>query len=207
MIRRKRNLIFAQIILFILGVFIIVYTYYNESQIEQIITPENQKKISDSLKDQNNNTYDVFYDIKYSGIDLAGNRYILTSKEAINNKNNPELVNMKFVEVNFYFKDDTILNVISDSGVYNNKTLDMLFEKNVKAFYEGSKLFADKANYSNTKSFLEISDNVTVADQRGTLIADKLLFDIKKQKLNIISFNNNKINAKIDLKWEKVLEF
>ena len=200
MIRRKRNLIFAQIILFILGVLIIVYTYYNKSQIEQIITPENQKKISDSLKDQNNDTYDVFYNIKYSGIDLAGNRYILTSKEAINNKNNPELVNMKFVEVNFYFKDDTILNVISDSGVYNNKTLDMLFEKNVKAFYEGSKLFADKANYSNTKSFLEISDNVTVADQRGTLIADKLLFDIKKQKLNIISFNNNKINAKIDLK-------
>ena len=107
---------------------------------------------------------------------------------------------MRFVEVNFYFKDDTILNVISDSGVYNNKTLDMLFEKNVKAFYEGSELFADKANYSNIKSFLEISDNVTVSDQRGTLIADKLLFDIKKQKLNIISFNNNKINAKIDLK-------
>ena len=121
-------------------------------------------------------------------------------KEAINNKTNPELVNMKFVEVNFYFKDDTILNVFSDSGVYNNKTLDMLFEKNVKAFYEGSELYADKANYSNIESFLEISDNVTVSDQRGTLIADKLLFDIKKQKLNIISFNNNKINAKIDLK-------
>ncbi len=207
MIRRKRNIIFAQIILFILGIFIIFYTYYNRSQLEQIITPENQKKISNSLKDQNNDSIDVFYDIKYSGIDLAGNRYILTSKEAINNKTNPELVNMKFVEVNFYFKDDTILNVFSDSGVYNNKTLDMLFEKNVKAFYEGSELYADKANYSNIESFLEISDNVTVSDQRGTLIADKLLFDIKKQKLNIISFNNNKINAKIDLKWEKVLEF
>ena len=207
MIRRKRNLIFAQIILFIFGVFIIVYTYYNKSQIEQIISPENKKKISASLKEQNNDSNDVFYNIKYSGIDLAGNRYILTSKEAISNKDNPELVNMKFVEVNFYFKDDTILNVLSDSGVYNNKTLDMLFEKNVKAFYEGSELFADKANYSNIKSFLEISDNVTVSDQRGTLVADKLLFDIKKQKLNIISFNNNKINAKIDLKWEKVLEF
>ena len=166
MIRRKRNIIFAQIILFILGIFIIFYTYYNRSQLEQIITPENQKKISNSLKDQNNDSIDVFYDIKYSGIDLAGNRYILTSKEAINNKTNPELVNMKFVEVNFYFKDDTILNVFSDSGVYNNKTLDMLFEKNVKAFYEGSELYADKANYSNIESFLEISDNVTVSDQR-----------------------------------------
>ena len=32
------------------------------------------------------------------------------------------------------------------------------------------------------------------------MFADKLLFDIKKQKLNITSFNNNKINANINLK-------
>ena len=106
---------------------------------------------------------------------------------------------MKFVEVNFYFKDETILNVQSDEGIYNNKTLDMLFEKNVKAFYEGSELFADKANYSNLKSFLTVTDNVIVNDEKGTLVADELLFDIKKQNLNIISFKNNKINAKIDI--------
>ena len=107
---------------------------------------------------------------------------------------------MKFVEVTFYFKDGTVLNVFSDEGEYNNKTLDMIFEKNVKAFYENSELLADKANYSNVNSFLTISNNVVVSDQRGTLVADKLLFDIKNQNLNIISFNNNKINAKVDLK-------
>ena len=32
------------------------------------------------------------------------------------------------------------------------------------------------------------------------MFADKLLFDIKKQTLNISSFNNNKINANINLK-------
>ena len=83
----------------------------------------------------------------------------------------------------------------------------MKFEKNVKAFYEGSKLFAEKANYSNSESFLTISENVIINDQKGTLTADKLLFDIKKQNLNIISFNNNKINAKIDLEWKKDSEF
>ena len=62
---------------------------------------------------------------------MAGNRYILTSEEAVNNNINPELVNMKFVEVNFYFKDGTILNVTSDKGIYNNKTLDMEFDRNV----------------------------------------------------------------------------
>ena len=97
-----------------IGLCVIIYTYYISKRSEEIITLENRKKISSQLNQQNDVENDVFYNIKYSGIDLAGNRYILTSKEAINNKNNPELVNMKFVEVNFYFKDGTVLNVTSD---------------------------------------------------------------------------------------------
>ena len=40
---------------------------------------------------------------------------------------------MKFVEAIFYFKDDTILNVKSEKGIYNNKTLDMNFEWKCKS--------------------------------------------------------------------------
>ena len=202
MIARKKKLIFIQLILFILGTIILIYTYFdrNKNQSSQIISPKNKKEISEQLQKQENESDDIFYNIKYSGIDLAGNRYILISGEAKNNKINPELVSMKSVEVTFYFKDDTVLVVKSDEGIYNNKTLDMVFEKNVRAFYEESKLFADKADYSNLNSFLTISNNVIVSDQRGKLVADKLLFDIKNQNLNIISFNNNKINANVDLK-------
>ena len=39
-----------------------------------------------------------------------------------------------------------------------------------------------------------------IKDIRGTIVADKLLFDIKKQKLNIESFNDKKVNAKVNLK-------
>ena len=200
MISRKKKLIIAQFTLFLLGVLIIIFTYYNKNQTEQIVTKENKEKIKNQLNEQNNTSSDIFYEIKYSGIDLSGNRYILTSKEASSNKENPELVDMKFVEANFYFKDNTVLNVLSDEGIYNNKTLDMIFNKNVNAKYEGSKLVADKANYSNSKSYLIISDNVIVTDQKGTVTADRLLFDIKKQNLNIISLNNNKINARINMK-------
>jgi len=198
-IKRKKNLLAAQIILFALGILIIFFTYYNREQTSQIITLENKKKIDNTLTTDESES-DIFYNIQYSGIDLSGNRYILNAKEAINNNIDPELVAMKFVEVNFYFKDDTVLNVLSDKGVYNNITLDMLFENNVRAYYEGSELIADKANFSNLNSYLEVSENVTVNDKRGVVTADKLLFDIKKQQLDIISFNNNKINAKIDLK-------
>ena len=107
---------------------------------------------------------------------------------------------MKEVEAIFYFKNDTILYVWSDNGVYNNKTLDMNFDKNVKALYEGSKLFANKAEYSNSKGSLTIAEKVKVQDTRGTMFADKLFFDIKKQSLNISSLNDGKINANVNLK-------
>ena len=97
-------------------------------------------------------------------------------------------------------KDDTVLKVFSDEGVYNNKTLDMLFSKNVKASYEGSKLSAQRAEFSNSESYLIISQDVEVNDEKGTLFADKLLFDVEKQSLNIVAFYKNKVNANINLK-------
>ena len=107
---------------------------------------------------------------------------------------------MKYVEARFFFKDYTILYVWSYEGEYNNKSLDMKFNKNVEAKYEGSELKAQQAEYSNTKSYLIISENVEIKDFKGTVFADQLLFDIKKQTLNIASFNDEKINANINLK-------
>mgnify|MGYP002009896014 CR=1 FL=1 len=208
MIDRKKKIKIIQLSLLVIGSLVLFLTYANKSDSpkEEIVS----KEIQERIKNQNTNlpeNSDIFYNIEYSGLDLAGNRYILKSKEAFNDKNNQEIVQMKFVEAFFYFKDDTVLEVKSDYGIYNNKTLNMNFKKNVKATYEGSELFAQEAEYSNVESFLTIADQVRVNDSKGTMFADKLLFDIKKKKLNIASFNDNKINANINLKWKKVLEF
>ena len=198
---RKKKLRLIQLTLLLLGSVIIFFTYYKKetSLKEPIIPKATQEKIKKQLAEDSKDG-DVFFNISYSGLDLAGNRYILKSKEARNSKENQETVNMKYVEANFYFKDDTILKVMSDTGIYNNKTLDMVFEGNVKANYEGSKLLAQKADYSNTRGLLIISDKVKVIDSRGTIVADNLSFDIKNQKLNIASFNDDKINANIKIK-------
>ncbi len=201
MIKRKKRLRIIQLILLLFGTLIIFYTYLTRDKIskQKIIPKETQEKLKKQLADETKDG-DVFYSIQYSGLDMAGNRYILKSEEAKSSKSNQELVKMKSVEAIFYFKDDTILYVWSDEGLYNNRTLDMNFYGNVRANYEGSKLFAQKAEYSNTKSFLTISENVKISDMKGTMVADKLLFDIKKQTLNIASFNDGKINANINLK-------
>ena len=197
---RKKKLRILQISLFTIGLLIVFLTYLQkDNERKEIISSETQKKIKKQIS-ENPQVADTFYNIEYSGLDLAGNRYILKSKEAINSEENKEIVEMKLVQAIFYFKDETILNVKSDTGIYNNKTLDMKFMGNVNADYQGSKLCAQKAEYSNSNSYLTITEKVKVEDQRGTIFADKLLFDIKKQKLNIASFNDGKINANINLK-------
>ena len=199
MIERKKKLRVTQFILLISGLLIIFFTYINKEKFpsEQFINIETQEKIEKQLSNQEG---DVFFDIEYTGLDLAGNRYVLKSKEAITDKLNQERIKMKNVEAIFYFKDDTILKVWSEEGTYNNKTLDMIFKKNIKALYEGSELYAQRADFSNSNGYLTITEDVKVKDFRGTMVADKLLFDIKKQTLDIASFNDGKINANINLK-------
>ena len=143
---RKKKLRLTQFFLMTFAAIIIFFTYYNQDEnIEKkILSKETQEKVKKQLG-VSSEEGDVFYNIEYSGFDLNGNRYILQSEEALNDKIKNEIVKMKSVKANFYFKDDTVLFVTSDQGVYNNVTLDMTFTENVKATYIESKLFAQKA--------------------------------------------------------------
>ena len=197
---RKQKLRLIQLNLLVFGILIIIFTYSEKKTPDQsLISKETQEKIQKRAENKTNES-DVFYNIEYSGLDLSGNRFVLKSKEASNSKQNQEMVNMKNVEAYFYFKDDTVLKILSDTGIYNNKTLDMNFKGNVTANYEKSVLFAEKAEYSNSQSFLSISDKVKINDIRGSMLADKLLFDIKKKTLNISSFEDGIIDTNVNLK-------
>ncbi len=199
---RKEKIRIIQLSLFVIGLilFIVMYTNSQKSSQVEIISKKKQEEVKKQLDDTNDQQGDVFYNIEYSGFDLSGNRYILKAKEASNEKNNQNIISMKRVEAIFYFKDDTTLQIFSEKGLYNNRTLDMLFTVNVKATYEDSKLFAQRAEYSNSKNFLEISDNVRLNDNQSAITADKLYFDIGKETLNIASNENNKINLSINIK-------
>ena len=201
MIERKKKLRFFQLTLLVFGILLIYLTYYSKDKNtkESSIFKSNSKKIEDQATDNDSDKKELFFNIEYSGLDLNGNRYLLKSSEAYRDKLNPEIINMKIVEAIFHFKDDSVLYVWANTGIYNNKTLDMKFEIDVKANYLGSELYAEKAEYSNTKNYLSIYENVRINDIQGNLIADKLLFDIKKQNLAITSFNDGKINANVKL--------
>ena len=195
---RKKKLLIYQSFLLIFGIsiLIIVFQKRNDLENENIISKSLEKKIDKemkNLKDRDNK----FYNVKYSGLDLQGNRYTIFSKEALNSNTEASLVKMKKVIANFYFKDNTILKITSEEADYNNNTLDIEFKKNVKALYEGSQLYAENAKFQNSQNSLIISDNVRIIAKKGTIFADKLNFDIKNRSLNITSLKERSIKTKI----------
>ena len=201
MIERKKKILFIQITLLVFGLAMIYGTYYikKPETTEEFEVGSANKKIDKEDIDNALEEKDIFFNIEYNGIDLAGNRYILKSEEAFLDEIKPEIVYMKRVKATFYFKDGTVLYVQSNDGVYNNKTLDMKFEQNVKANYLNNELFAEKADYSNKESYLSIYEIVRINSDEGNLVADKLLFDVKYKKLDITSFKDGSINANVKL--------
>ena len=194
----QASLVFTGLVLFLL--FYFKNKEKNEVSSINSVSLMQKNEVREKINRNELDDGDVFYNIEYSGLDLSGNRYILKAKEALSNQQEKNFVRMKYVEAFFYFKDDTILKVFSEKGVYNNKSLDMVFSKNVQADYEGSSLKSQKAEYSNSKKFLRISEKVSLNDSRGNFYADELYFDLKNQTLNMNSKENSKINLNLNLK-------
>ena len=76
----------------------------------------------------------------------------------------------------------------------------MTFEGNVIGKYTESSLLAEKAEYFNSKKLLIITENVKLNDYRGTMLAEKLVFDLEKNTLNISSTKNKKVKANLNYK-------
>ena len=203
MIERKKKIKIIQVALLLVGMLIIFFTYIKRENIsdEKIISSEAQKKIKRQMESKSEE--DIFYNIEYSGLDLAGNRYILKANEATPDKSNQDIINMKSTTAIFYFKDGTVLKVKSKKGVYNNKTLDIKFKESVKANYQESSLYANEANYSNSESYLSISGDVKIKDIRGEIFTDNLFFDLKKQTVDIKSSNENNVKTNIKVNEKK----
>ena len=101
MIERKKKIKIIQISLLLVGMLIIFFTYIKKENTSEnkIISTEAQKKIKKQMENQSEK--DIFYNIEYSGLDLAGNRYILKANEATTDELNQDIINMKSKMVQF----------------------------------------------------------------------------------------------------------
>ncbi len=199
---RKKKIIILQLIIFVFGVLVLYFTY-GKKKTETVISTSDQKLIEERLSKDEEDPINTFENVEYSGIDLNGNRYTVKSEVANFENETPEIINMTVMSGIFYFKDGTILYIKSDRGIYNNKTFDIKFRDNIKANYENEELNADNLDYFNSKSFLSIYGNVKTESIKGTILADKIDFDLNLQTLKINMYDDKKVKVNVNLEENK----
>ena len=188
MTSRKKNLLLIQISIFFIASALLYNTYRDKNE-----ETEEFVKIEAETKPDTNS----FNNIEYSGFDLTGNRYVLQAEKADFKTEKPELINMEKVLARFYLKDGTILVVESDAGLYNNLTLDMIFNQNVKVDYLTHILHSDSLSYSNSNAKLIATGNVQGESiEKGKFSADNVEYDLTDKVLNFSMFGNKQVKVK-----------
>ena len=195
--RKKEKKI--QAVLLIAGIFLILLTYFyypyvskNKSVVE--------KKIQENLSDFSNANEDItlFEELEYQGLYDLDKKFVVKSKKAHINQDEPDIIIMKNMHVILYLKDGREVNIFSDEGKYNKENYDCFFEKNVRATDGDTKIFSDNLDLFGNESSVKIYNNVSINYPTGSLLsADKIDYDFEKKHFKISMFEDKRIKMKI----------
>ena len=189
----KRKIL--QLSLIFIGLCMIFFTYFFKSTETKKNFEEDKKEVvkKEDFKDDEINRFE---NVEYQGIDNSGNKFVIGSDYAQFEQERPEVINMEEIKCTFYFKDNTFLTIVADSGVFNNITNDMKFSDNVKMNYLENVLFSDRATFNNYENQLLVAGNVKGENPQSKLQADELDFDLNTKNLKISMYNKERVNIK-----------
>tara|TARA_Y100000590_G_C15467146_1_gene918699 strand:- start:131 stop:727 length:597 start_codon:yes stop_codon:yes gene_type:complete len=187
-----------QIFLLIIGTFLILITYFYYPSINKNRSLV-EKNIEDTLP-QTSEDEDVtsFESLEYQGYYDLDKKFVVRSKKAEINKNEPDIVLMNNMHVILYLKDGRVINIFSDKGKYNKENYDCFFERNVRATDGETEIFSDNLDLLGNESAVKIYNNVSLNNPSGSsLYADKIDYDFEKKHFKISMFEDKRIKMKV----------
>ena len=178
------------IIIAILAVFFTIY--FKTSK----LTKKHDIKINNSNSNQNN----VMSNIKYIAADKIGNEYIVQSKLAEFDPNEPNLILMTEVEGFIEIANSNPIFITSDKAIYNKLNHDTKFFGNVFIAYDDHKISSQNLELFFDRNLASVSKKIIYKNLNTELRADRIEIDLitknskifmnkKTKKIKIISLN------------------
>ena len=160
------------------------------------LTKKNNSIINNSDSNQNN----LMSNIKYVAADKIGNEYIVKSKLAEFDPNQPNLILMKEVKGVIKFTNSSPILISSDKAIYNKLNHDTKFFENVLAVYDDHKISSQNLELFFDRNLASISKEIIYKNLNTELRADrieidlvtknsKILMDKKTKKVKVITLN------------------
>ena len=187
--------IIIQVFLFLL--IIIISVIFFKFYFKPInLTKEYDSKINNSDSNQNN----LMSNIKYFAADKIGNEYIVQSKLAEFDPNQPNLILMEEVKGVIQFTNSSPILISSDKAIYNKLNHDTKFFENVLATYDDHKISSQNLELFFDKNLASISKKIIYKNLNTELRADRIEIDLvtknskvfmnkKTKKVKVITLN------------------
>ena len=193
----------VQIILLLLGVFLILITYFylpyeKKARLKKTIEIQSDLE-SDLLSDEEPVVdADSFFErVEYKGFYDLNKTFTVKSEKAHIVDSEPDFVYMTNMEVILYLQDGRVVKILSDSGKYNKINYDCYFEKNVRATDGDTKIFAENLDLRSSESDVKIYNDVLIDYIDGSLKADKIDYNFETKYFKVSMFDEKSVKMKI----------
>ena len=186
-----------QIILILIGLFLIITTYFYYPYINKVKFIENQsvQKDLDNVADNDQTT--LFENIEYQGLYDLNKPFTVKSEKARVLNEEPDVLYMTKMQIIMHLSDGRIVNIISNKGKYNKVTYDCFFEEDVRATDGEVKIFAQNLDLLATKNFVEIYNDVSLNYPTGSLQADRVDYDFETKYFKVSMFDDKTVKMKV----------
>ena len=84
--------------------------------------------------------------------------------------------------------------------MYKRQTYDCFFEDNVKVTDGETEVFAENLNLLASKDTASIYNSVSITNDKGDLVADKIDYNFETKYYKISMFDNKRVKAKL-IRW------
>ena len=197
----KINKKLLQVTLILVGLFLIVATYFYYPTIEKdklsksVIQNDKSLTIEKDEKEDN-----IFEDVEYKGLYDIDKPFVILSEKAFILSEKPEIVHMKNIKISIEMKDGRNVLITGDKGKYNKNTYDCYVENNVKAADGEITITSENLDLLVTKDIITIYNEVKLISKNGSLLADKVYYDFEAKNYKISMYDKDKVKIKF-IEW------
>ena len=184
-----------QVILFFSGFILIFLTYFLYPKVDKKLSE--RVIIEDNQTETSNKTSNTFKNVEYQGIYNFNNNFTIEAEMAQILKDDPDVVLMNNMEANIIMNDGRTVVIFGDKGNYNKQNYDSFFENNVKVTDGETVILADNLDLVASEDFMLIYNNVSVTNDSGNLIADKINYNFDTKFYKITMYGKKKIKGKL----------
>ena len=188
--------IFFLIIIIFIIFFVYIFFFEKKEDNKTIKINENDRDVVSIDK----NTSNIIKNIEYYSKDNAGNEYTIKAELGEIDPTNTDIIIMTNVSAFVILSNSEVINIKSESAIYNKLNYETNFSGNVILNYILHEIFSDNLDLFLNKNTVSISNNIIYKYPGTVLETDRIEIDLTTKDTKIFMLDENE---KISIKSNK----